>query len=189
VVLERPSVNPLIGEEATGRLIEEIEVGVFRWLMKTLKEKFGDKWWYEGVPEVARVQCVTRRELEGSFVPPEGYLTLIDLRDIARSNWALFGRTFEEISGDRGKDKATGWLVELNDMRKMWAHPIKQLYLAAEPGAVSRLVGLHRRVTAALAKLAVDVKRAADDAAGPTAGPSNSASEGGPSSPPARPVQ
>ena len=120
----------ILGDADIGELLNQIEVMLYDWLLHELKEKFGERWWVEGVPVASRKQCATRSEEEGRGHPSEAYLTFIDLRDIIRSNWDIFGPTIEKIAEERGhgKDRATKWLVELNEMRKIWAHPIKQRF-------------------------------------------------------------
>ena len=118
----------ILGDADIGELLNQIEVMLYDWLLRELKGKFGDKWWVEGVPVTSRKQCSSRVEEEGKGNPPEAYLTFIDLRDIIRSNWDIFGPTIEKIVEAYGKERATKWLVELNEMRKIWAHPIKQRF-------------------------------------------------------------
>ena len=117
-------------DEALGELMARIEVRLHQWLTDGLKREYGDSWWTVGVPMNSRVQCVSRMEQEGiGSVPAEAYLTFIDLRDIIKLNWKLFGSVVEAMTGLKGKDRATQWLVELNETRKLWAHPVKQLFL------------------------------------------------------------
>ena len=118
------------GSDELGSLLTQIEVRLHSWLVDRLRDEFGKRWWTDGVPKGARLQCVSRMEEEGvADVPRHAYLTFIDLRDIIRSNWGLFARTMERMSGANGKDRSTQWLVELNEIRKLWAHPIKQMFL------------------------------------------------------------
>lgn len=136
-----------------GVMISQIEVSLFSWVIKRLKDEFGQMWWTEGIPEAIRVQCVTRREQEGTSekTPHEAYLTLIDIRDVLRKNWKLFGATIEKIGDCQGKDRATDWLVELNELRKLWAHPIKQLYSPVDPAHVGKLRRMLSRVDVMIA--------------------------------------
>lgn len=133
VILNQPVHGGKDGDEDVeiGALLNEIEVMLYEWLLEGLKKEYGDEWWAKGVPMSSRRQCATRVEEEGQGgkVPPEGYLTLIDLRDILQKNWLLFGSAIEGLSREQGKDRGTRWLVELNEMRKRWAHPIKQRFL------------------------------------------------------------
>ncbi len=143
--------------EDVGGLIEAIEVRLFEWLLSTLKAAHGERWWTEGVPEPVRVQCVTRREQEGEGerLPSEAYLLLIDIKDIVKKNWAICGGLMEGISGEQGKDKATKWITDLNEVRKLWAHPVKRLYNPMHSTKVLELQELHRRAREALEKHAV----------------------------------
>ena len=113
-----------------GEVISRIEVTLFEWLLGKLRNEYGaESWWVKGVPLNPRTQCATRKEQEGSVdTPIEAYLTLIDFRDIVRSNWRLFASEMEKIAEFEGKDRATKWIVEINEMRKLWAHPIRQKF-------------------------------------------------------------
>lgn len=111
-----------------GVLLNKIETMLYEWLLAGVQGKYGSDWWRKGVPKNCRVQCASKAEQEGKGLPPEAYLTFIDLRDIIRENWDLFGSEMEKVSNSRGKNRATNWLVDLNEMRKVWAHPIKQRF-------------------------------------------------------------
>ncbi|WP_133512923.1 Swt1 family HEPN domain-containing protein [Candidatus Thiosymbion oneisti] len=131
-----------------GSLLEEIEVSLFQWLLQVLKAEYKEKWWTKGIPQPTRVQCATRREQEGEgeTLPPEAYLTLIDFKDIVRNNWSICSRVVEEIAEVQGKDKATRWITELNEARKLWAHPIKQLFRQHDSAQMSSIRKLHSKV-------------------------------------------
>lgn len=148
VILDAVGAKPELEEADLGRYIEEIEVRIFKWVMQTLQVQFGAEWWSKGIPQKIRVQCVTRREEEGAHdrMPEEAFLTFVDLRDIIRSNWAAFSQCSEAVARIQGKDKGTEWLVELNEIRKLWAHPIKRQYAPVEPTIGSRVITIHERV-------------------------------------------
>ena len=116
-----------------GVLLNRIETMLYEWLLAGLKRKHGRDWWVKGVPQRSRVECARRAEEEGKGLPNEAYLTFIDLRDIVRKNWHIFGPHMEQVSNLSGKDRATSWLVDLNEMRKVWAHPIKQRFQPIPP--------------------------------------------------------
>ena len=112
-----------------GVLLNRIEILLYEWVLAGLKEKYdSDDWWVKGVPQNLRVRCVQRVEEEGKQLPPEAYLTFIDLRDIVQHNWDIFGSNMEKMVNLSGKRRATEWFVELNELRKIWAHPIKQRF-------------------------------------------------------------
>lgn len=111
-----------------GTVLNQIEVLLFEWLLDWLKKKHGDDWWSIGVPRETRIKCASLAEEENRGLPNEAYLTFIDLRKIAQNNWDVFGSALEMVTNERGKDRATTWLVELNEARKSWAHPIRQRF-------------------------------------------------------------
>ena len=110
-----------------GAVLNQIELLLFEWLLDGLKSAHGDDWWSNGVPRETRIKCASRAEEENKGFPFEAYLTFIDLRKIAQSNWDIFGSALERVTEERGKDRATAWLVELNEVRNSWAHPIRQI--------------------------------------------------------------
>jgi len=130
-------------ERDYGDIVQDIELMLFEWLLESVKINCGANWWTVGIPEKVRIECVTRREFEGEHerLPAEAYLSLIDFREIARKNWNLFSKGMETISGESGKDRATQWLVDLNEFRKLWAHPIKRRFTNIKLEKIEKLRG------------------------------------------------
>lgn len=113
-----------VDEEGTAeaqKLIDEIEYFMFERVTEKLREKFGDNWWYEGVPEKVRLQCSETHQKEKGVKKPEQYIHIIDLQSIASANWDLFENYFT-ISKDGGKEKKLKWLVDLNSIRNITHH-------------------------------------------------------------------
>jgi hypothetical protein len=138
-----------------GNALEEIETRLFNWVVQTLNRKFGDRWWNECVPEAIRVECVKRREEERctDTLPPEAYFSLVDFAQIVKKNWSCCSYVVEAISGEQGKDRATAWISRLNDVRKLWAHPVKRLYRQASAREMTLVWELHRKVDSVLGPL------------------------------------
>ena len=119
--------------EDLGRILNRIEVTLCRYVLRALKQTYGSRWWVDGVPMAIRVDCSKRQEEEArdGELPKEAYLMLIDLRKIIEGNWTIFEPAMQRLSGKSGKARATDWIREINDLRKYWAHPIKQIYANA----------------------------------------------------------
>lgn len=111
-----------------GDILKQTEVILFEWIVRSLQKAFGSDWWTRGVPLKTREECRIRAEREGQRIEPEAYFNFIDLREIVQFKWDLFNSSMEKISKRRGKRPATEWLVELNEVRNIWAHPIKQKF-------------------------------------------------------------
>lgn len=131
-----------------GTILESTEVRLCDWLIATLKKEFGESWWTDGVPRPIRVQCASRQEEEGKRdkVPPEAYLTLIDLRVVIQKNWGICSKGIESVSEATGKDRGTSWIVEVNEVRKIWAHPLKQRHTPPDAARLARLRQIRERV-------------------------------------------
>jgi hypothetical protein len=129
-------------------MIGKIEVRVFLYLRKVLQTSYAERWWTDGVPEKVRSECVQRREEEGAFElnPPEAYLNLIHLREIALKNWELVKANFEAVDGAQGKDKGTAWVRDLNETRKIWAHPLKRLHVQIDSEKLRRVAQIYENV-------------------------------------------
>lgn len=134
MVEQEASSNPNIGD-----IIEDIELQLFDWILKILQNKFGDVWWTKGVKTPIRINCATRQEGEGEDdnVPKWAYLTLIDIKAIIECNWDLCSSVMEEVSGFNGKAKATNWIIDINEKRKLWAHPLKQRFVTIDPSSIN----------------------------------------------------
>lgn len=115
-----------------GRVLNRIEVTLCRYVIRRLQKQHGARWWVEGVPTPTRIACAERQEEEARDfdLPKEAYLMLIDLRKVIEANWALFEEDMQRLSGKSGKTRSTKWIQELNDVRRHWAHPIKQIFAA-----------------------------------------------------------
>ncbi len=134
---------------SVSQLIEKTEIQLFTWLLDLLKKEFGDTdWWRKGIPQEIRIKCQSTKEKDENFshIPPEGYLTLIDFRKIVQKNWRLCDAKIQDIGGQQGKDRGTAWVVELNEMRKIWAHPIKQIFNPLNPSDVERIESICLRI-------------------------------------------
>ena len=148
VLLDSPKILDETAEADIGDLIEQIEMRVFHWLLGELKREHGDRWWSEGIPVNVRIECQSRREKEAASetLPTEAYLTLIDLRPIAQKNWQICRLPFERIAEAQGKERGTKWIKELNELRKLWAHPIKRYFIPLDMARRSKIRMIHERV-------------------------------------------
>ena len=133
-------VGTVFHDTEVGLVLNQIEVILYEWILDGLNKRYGPDWWTKGVPVNLRKQCVVRAEEEGKGISPEAYFTFIDLRVIVQSNWDIFGPSIEKISRETGKQRSTEWLVELNEARNIWAHPIKQRFVPISPERRSRFV-------------------------------------------------
>lgn len=135
-VLEHKPKIPNIGD-----MIEDIELQLFDWVIEILELNFGEKWWTQGVKNPIRVKCATTQEHEGedNNIPKWGYLTLIDIKEIIEGNWNLFSSVMEEVSNFQGKARATSWITDINEKRKLWAHPLKQRFVSIDPSDVNKI--------------------------------------------------
>jgi len=135
-----------------GEVIEDIELQLFDWILTMLKSEFGDKWWTEGIKKTIRQNCASKQEDEGvsDSVPKEAYMTLIDIRAIIECNWNLFSSVMEEVSGLNGKAKSTSWINDINEKRKLWAHPLKQRFVTIEPSAIKMVSSYQTKLRVAI---------------------------------------
>jgi len=82
-------------------------------------------------------------------------MMFIDFVDIAKSHWPLIGPFMERVAGKQGKDAGTGWIKEINQIRKVWAHPIRGKYIPMEPGSRERVLDIRRRLIVACEALKI----------------------------------
>ena len=77
------------------------------------------------MPRPIRIKTATRREEEDNRFPREGYLDLIDFKEIMAKNWKLCEPHFAALGRHDGKEKTLGFLNRLNEVRRLVAHPTK----------------------------------------------------------------
>lgn len=104
---------------------EKIEPMIDRFTKHKLKEEFGEKnWWYEGVPEKVRKQCVAKKEEKRSEKDPSSFFTIVNYIEIIKENWAQLGEHYTPPGLERrNKNDKLKWLKHLNDIRIKYSHP------------------------------------------------------------------
>jgi DNA sulfur modification protein DndB len=102
-------------------IVQESEKRLMQFVRRVMEEQHGDSWWQELLVDV-RKQAVARREEKNDPSADQWlFLELIDHRAIVLKNWSLFK---DKLSwgAKQGKDEATKWMVELNEIRKDTFH-------------------------------------------------------------------
>jgi len=117
-------------------IIDRIEKALQRVVMEELKREFGEDesgWWIEGVPKPVRLEVGRRvEEDDAQRGGKENYFDLIHYRRIATDNWDLFRNLLSFGKPGAGKDKATAWLNDLNEKRKIVSHASSAVSLTVE---------------------------------------------------------
>lgn len=116
-------------EKETNKAAREIIFGIDH-IMKDrvialLKDKYNenaDSWWYEGVPLPVRKKISDKiNEEKGLQGGREDNIEFIQYREILHHSWPVFEKLFSfENSGS--KEKRTGWMADINNMRKVVMH-------------------------------------------------------------------
>jgi DNA sulfur modification protein DndB len=110
-------------EEAMN-IARRIEVALHKFVLSELKEEYGSEesgWWFRGIPRATRQRIDKLRNEEAVPRARESLFDLIDFRSIIEDNWDLFGAIL--VQGAGNKEKKTKWLVRLNEIRNVAAHP------------------------------------------------------------------
>jgi len=117
-------------------IIDRLEVLIKKMVLQELKQEFGDQgdeWWLQGIPKAVRLEAVTRSEKDDKQRGArEAYFDLIDYRTIVQGQWQLFQPLFGFGKKNENKERATKWMVDLNDMRKVVAHSSSGISLTME---------------------------------------------------------
>jgi DNA sulfur modification protein DndB len=126
-------------------IVDRIETSLQGVVIEELKRECGPEeggWWHVGVPKKVRLKAVQRFEEEdGKRGAKENYFDLIDYRDIIHENW----RIFEVLLGHGrtgSKEKRTSWIANVNEVRKLVAHPSASTVVSLEE--LSRLEDIDR---------------------------------------------
>lgn len=129
--IERRKANT---NDQARKIIERIEKILQDVILDKLKEEYDEdpvQWWFEGVPKSVRKRVDERiNESDGQAGTREQNFDLTHYKDIIKTNWELFGDVFGYGKGN--KDKRTGWITEVNNMRNIVMHPSRREYLSFE---------------------------------------------------------
>lgn len=111
-------------ESANGvarRKIEEIEVRLYRLLIGQLKARYGEHWWFKGVPEPIRVRAAQLFEESEGQIEKETALYLRDLKEIALSEW---GKVKDMLASPQESKRRFDARVDgLMELRNRLSHP------------------------------------------------------------------
>lgn len=117
-------------------IIDRIETTLQKVVLEELRREFGDDesgWWIEGVPKTVRVEVGKRYEDDDAKRGgKENYFDLIHYRKIATDHWDLFSEILGFGKKGAGKDRATAWMGELNEKRKIVSHASSAISLSLE---------------------------------------------------------
>ena len=104
-----------------------IEVTLHELIKRKLQDEFGEGeqgWWRKGVPEDIRKDCQSRREEDPEPTDKYNYTNLVDLKEIIRKHWSVFGDALpKKMSSD--KQKLMKDLERLNRIRRVVMHPVR----------------------------------------------------------------
>jgi hypothetical protein len=110
-------------------LFSEIELRCLEITRSLLSNKFGNNWFDLSCPAVIKEKCLARASYELPGVPLYIFLDLIDFKNIWKENWSHFSVFFATASlPNPSKNSALKFFQELNEIRKVVAHPIRQLH-------------------------------------------------------------
>ncbi len=119
IELDRARTN-----ERASATILRIEKLLQATVLAELKQEFGEdesEWWFKGIPKAVRKHVDDRiNDDQGQRGGREENLDLIHYRDIATANWLLFQELLGYGKGS--KDRKTGWIVDVNEIRKTAMH-------------------------------------------------------------------
>lgn len=108
--------------------LRNIELFLNNLVKETLLKKYNDEnkedeWWYKGVPEDIRKECVIRRETDNfNRTNAWNYVDLIHLKKILEKRWQLFEMKFKKDIR-KEKNKFFSNFTKLNSIRNSVMHP------------------------------------------------------------------
>ncbi len=111
-------------------ICSNIERDISKNVISVLKSKFGeniDQWWRDGVKNSIRRDAEERAHTDGDYSQEyEKYLYLIDLKEIISDNWGLFDNIYTiDAKANDSKKKKLDWFIQINEIRRIVAHPAK----------------------------------------------------------------
>ena len=123
------------------RKIRDIVVLVQRRIFAKFRELFGeekDAYWHKGITDKAIRTKAYERSLDyedEDRLPLENYLDVIDYKKIVenKQNWPLFKDMFDiPEPGEKGHAKNVKWIEQINELRRVTAHPSEKRHYKLE---------------------------------------------------------
>ncbi len=103
--------------------LEAIEVKLYELVVKQLKSKHQENWWFRGVPEPIRVRAAQLYEESEGAIAKETALYLVDLKEIASAHWADFKTRLADPQ--ESKRSFQERFNQLLDLRNRLSHPVR----------------------------------------------------------------
>jgi len=120
------------GTKDAKELIGQMVIKMHDFVVLKLKEKFPGsaerkylEWWYEGVPDPVRSECVRLSDKNKGVNEPEQYLDIVDYQSIAAKNWRGCFEEYFSFTKEGGKENKLAWIAELNTIRNITHHENK----------------------------------------------------------------
>lgn len=108
-------------------ITDRIELALKKAVIEELKREYGPEegqWWMEGVSKGIRQKVSSAYEDDaGARGSREAYFDLLDYRRVVQDHWSLFMDLLGEGKPNASKDKRTSWINDVNECRKIVAHP------------------------------------------------------------------
>lgn len=105
-------------------IVDYIEITLQRLILEELQREYGtdeSQWWILGIPKKIRKEATSLWEEDNhSRGERWHYFNLIDYRNIVLANWTIFQNILGYGKGS--KDRRTGWMNYVNEVRKSLAH-------------------------------------------------------------------
>lgn len=109
--------------EDSKSLTEKLEYAIRENIFETLKVKFGDRWWLDGVHKEIQKKSAIMAIEKGNEEPHWNFLFLLDYKKIVENNWNIFKDTYSDPEFKSGKDNQVKWFDQLNEIRNKVSHP------------------------------------------------------------------
>jgi DNA sulfur modification protein DndB len=109
--------------EDSKSLTEKLEFAIRENIFETLKAKFGDRWWLDGVHKEIQKKSAIMAIEKGNEEPHWNFLFLLDYKKIVENNWTIFKDTYADPEFKSGKENQVKWFDQLNEIRNKVSHP------------------------------------------------------------------
>ena len=116
--------------EAAESQIRDIAKEVHSIIFGKLREVYGeDSYFEDGIRDVkVRVKAYERQQEDPKRLALDSYLDFLDYKNIVsrKEHWAIFKGVFNIAEpGDKGLAKNLKWMIRINELRRIPAHPTK----------------------------------------------------------------